>query len=106
MSNESGFVRLDTSCFTQALKSKDRLISEYSSITTEFERIEKQLLSKWKGSGADAFQQDCNSVRTNLVGIGDILRTMCDTLEDCREVFYKCDQALKEYNVNPSEKKK
>ena len=52
------------------------------------------LLGKWEGVGADAFKGDSNIVRSNIAGLGDILKTMCDMLFDCREVFNECDKPL------------
>ena len=32
------------------------------------------------------------------MGVFEILKTMCDTLEDRREIFSECDRALGDFN--------
>ena len=98
---DNGFVVLDTRAFDDALSRKENLISSYNAINEEYDRIVSTLLSNWKGKGADAFKKDAAAVKTNIVGIYDILKIMCDTLTDCRAVFAECDTALGEYNRDP-----
>ena len=58
----------------------------------------------------DSFQQRFTNIRNsynaivakNIGGVYDILKIMCDTLTDCRQVFGECDTALGDYNRNPS----
>ena len=98
---DHGYVVLDTKAFDAAIAQKQDLINAYNSLNEEYDRIVSSLLVNWKGRGASAFQKDAQTVKTNIVGIFDILKTMCDTLTDCREVFSECDTALGEYNRNP-----
>lgn len=99
--SDGEFVVLDTRAFDKAIAKKQDLINSYNAINEEYDRIVSNLLNNWKGRGATAFQKDALTVRTNIVGIFDILKTMCDTLTDCREIFAECDTALGEYNCNP-----
>lgn len=99
---DRGCVVLDTRVIDAAINKKDSLISAYNRLNEEYDRIVADLLSNWKGQGASAFKRDAETVKTNIVGIFDILRTMCDTLTDCREIFAECDAALGEYNRNPN----
>lgn len=99
---DRGCVVLDTRVIDAAINKKDSLISSYNRLNEEYDRIVADLLSNWKGQGASAFKRDAETVKTNIVGIFDILRTMCDTLTDCREIFAECDAALGEYNRNPN----
>lgn len=98
---DNGYVTLDTRAFDKAIGKKDDLIRKYNEINEEYDRIVSSLLSNWEGRGADAFKEDARTVKTNIVGIYDILRIMCDTLTDCKEVFAECDTSLGEYNRNP-----
>ncbi len=95
------YVLLDTKAFDQALAKKDDLIRQYDDINTEYDRIVNTLLNNWKGRGANAFKKDAQTVKTNIVGIFDILKIMCDTLTDCRQIFAEVDTALGESNRNP-----
>lgn len=99
--SDSGFVVLDTKAFDEAIAKKQGLINSYNALNQEYDRIVNNLMENWKGRGAAAFQKDAATVKTNIVGIFDILKTMCDTLSDCKEIFSECDAALGEYNRNP-----
>ena len=99
--SDSGFVVLDTKSFDAAIAKKQGLINSYNALNQEYDRIVSNLMANWKGRGAAAFQKDAGIVKTNIVGIFDILKTMCDTLSDCKEIFSECDTALGEYNRNP-----
>lgn len=100
--SDKGCVLLDTRAFDNALDKKSDILKEYDAITKEYDTICKKLLENWKGKGADAFRKDCETVNTNIVGVQDILKTMCDTIADCRDIFAECDKTMGEYNRNPS----
>lgn len=100
---DNGYVVLDTKAFDQALAKKDGLIRSYNELNQEYDRIVNTLLQNWKGRGANAFKKDATTVKTNIVGIFDVLKTMCDTLTDCKTIFAECDSALSDYNRNPDE---
>lgn len=98
---DNGYRVLDTRAFDKAISRKQGLIESYTSLNDEYDRIVSTLLVNWQGRGADAFRKDAQTVKTNIVGIFDILKMMCDTLEDIREVFAECDAGLGDYNRNP-----
>ena len=100
-----GFVLLDTKAIKNALDKKDGLIESYKAINEEYDGIVNDLLKVWKGRGATAFEKDATTVKTNIVGIFEILKVLCDTLTDCVEIFEECDKALGEYNQNPDAEK-
>ena len=95
------YVLLDTRVFDAAVEKKAQLLSAYNKINRDYESVVKELLQNWKGHGADSFARDAGTVRANLTGIYDILKTMCDALTDCREIFAECDTALGEFNRKP-----
>jgi WXG100 family type VII secretion target len=97
----SGFIALDTKAFNAVRDTTDKLVSEYDKIKTDYDSIVNTLLENWKGRGADAFRDDATKVKTNIGGIYDILKTMCDTLKECEEVFAEKDRALGDYTSNP-----
>ena len=93
---------LDTRKIDEAIAMKDDLIKQYDDLNTTYDKIVSDLDNNWKGHGADAFMLDAKTVKQNITGIYDILKTMCDTLVDCKEVFAECDKGLGDYNRNPS----
>lgn len=98
---DRGYIRLDTAAFDAAIAMKTRLIQDYNTINDEYDAIVSKLKENWKGEGADAFFKDARIVKSNLVGLFDMVKMMCDTLEDCKEIFTECDTSLGEYNRNP-----
>lgn len=96
MSNE--FVLIDTSLIDKAISQREHLVSEYDAINQEYDRIVNDLLKDWKGKGAVAFKNDAGKVKTNISGIYDMLKIMCDTLEDCKSIIAEVDTSLGEYN--------
>lgn len=94
MENLNGYNLLDTGAFERFIAAKSELLARYSELDARYDAIVAALLQSWKGMGADAFRADAGVVKENIVGIHDILNTMCDTLTDCREIFGECDTAL------------
>lgn len=92
---------LDTRSFDAFIAEKESLVQRYDDINTTYDQIVKTLLDNWRGEGADAFRIDAKKVKANITGIYDILKIMCDTLTDCRQIFDECDRALGDYNRNP-----
>ncbi|MBQ3941013.1 MAG: hypothetical protein II723_07865 [Oscillospiraceae bacterium] len=97
-----GYVVLDTKVFDTVIRQSGPLVQQYREINEEYDEIVRELLDIWKGEGADAFRQDAYTVKSNISGIYDILKIMCDTLTDCRAIFGEADAALGEYNRNMS----
>lgn len=100
-----GYVLLDTKVFDTFIKESSSLTARYREINQQYDDIVRTLLDIWKGQGADAFRADAYTVKNNINGIYDILKTMCDTLTDCRQVFSEADQSLGAYNRNPGSMK-
>ncbi len=96
MGNEH--ILIDTSIINAVIARKDYLLREYDEINSEYERIVRTLMQNWKGRGASAFRDDAEKVRTNIAGIYDILKIMCDTLEDCKSIIAEADTGLGDYN--------
>ena len=90
----AGYNTLDTKAFNDFISQEATLVKTYNDLVARFGKTVTSLLSKWEGAGADAFKGDADTVRSNIAGLGDILKTMCDMLFDCREIFNECDKSL------------
>ena len=97
MANEEYKV-LDSRIIDAVIAQRGRWLQSYKEIDGSYQDAVNRLLENWQGRGADAFREDTRAVQRNISGIYDILRTMCDTLSDCREVFSECDKGLDNYN--------
>ena len=98
MADTSDFRHLDLSKFETFVGGSDSFLERSSKISEDFGNIVSSLLSNWKGEGADAFKEDADNVACNINGVTDILKTMCDTLKDCKTVFMETDQKLGRMN--------
>lgn len=96
--SDNEYQLLDTQAFTDFLSSKEDILRRYNDLNSSYENAISRLLSNWEGRGADAFADDSAKVRTNINGIYDILKLMCDTLTDCLTIFDNCDTSLGESN--------
>ncbi len=92
---------LDTKAFDAVKDLKDELVADYNKLKDDYDKIISTLLANWEGKGADAFREDATKVKTNIGGIYDILKTMCDTLDDCRTVFAETDSGNGEFCRKP-----
>lgn len=101
MAESTEYVVLDTKAFDAFIEESPTLVQRYNAINTTYDEIVKTLLNDWVGEGADAFRIDAKKVKANITDIYDILKLMCDTLTDCRQIFDECDKSLGEYNRNP-----
>lgn len=94
---------LDTTKFIEFIEEKPKLLTEYERLLNKYNEIVETLTGadgKWKGIGADAFASDAEIVKTNIIGLGDILTTMCNTLQDVLEIFDECDRTIGQTNKN------
>lgn len=101
MADNGGYVVLDTKAFDTFIEQSGDFVQRYNAINTTYDDIVKALLENWVGEGAAAFKKDARMVKANITGIYDILKIMCDTLTDCRQVFGECDKSLGDFNRNP-----
>lgn len=96
--NDDSFVLIDTAKIDEAMAMRDDLLRQYDEVNIMFDEIVEKLLQNWSGSGANAFRADAGTVKTNIGGIYDILKIMCDTLEDCKYVIGETDKELRKVN--------
>ena len=89
---------LDTRIIDSVISQREHWMLTYSEIDRNYRDAVNKLLGNWQGRGADAFREDTRAVQRNITGVYDILRTMCDTLTDCRKLFSERDAGLGNYN--------
>jgi len=98
----SEYKLIDTRAFDAAIARRESLENKYTDIITTYDGIIKRLNEQWQGKGAAAFFEDAETIGNNIKGIADILTTMCNTLNDCRDVIQQTDKALGDFNRNPN----
>lgn len=102
MAISNDYVTLDTRAFHEAQQKAGTFVQTYQQLNQDYENIVNTLLKNWKGNGADSFYNDAIQIKKNISGIYDILKAMCDTLQDCEKVFEESDKALGDYNSTQS----
>ena len=87
-------VLFDSKALENFIIQRQSLIEEYEGINNDFLNTIHELCDHWHGYGASAFRVDTERITANLRGIGDIMNTMCDTLEDCLDLVSELDASL------------
>ena len=96
------FVSADIGKIEQFESDSKEAIEEFAAIKTRFEEINSDLLSKWKGAGADAYKKDTDHILDNIGGIADILDSINNgVIKDIKDNYNKLDEELGEFNRNP-----
>ena len=99
--SDKSCITIDTKAFDAVYQSKDKLISDYNTIVSDYDKTITDLLNNWEGKGARAFKDDATKIKTNIGHIQGILKEMCDTLTDCRAVIAESDTAMGDFNTMP-----
>lgn len=98
----SEFVSADIFKIANFAEKKDEISKEFDSIKEKFDSINATLLSKWKGEGAKAYEDETNHILENIGGIKDVLDSINDgVITDIRNIYSTLDEDLAEFNLNP-----
>jgi uncharacterized protein YukE len=92
---------LDTRALDAVKGTKDKIVGDYDQVDDEYGNIVNDLLTVWEGRGADAFRENATKAKSNIGDIYETLKTMSDTLTDCRLVIGESDNGMGEYNSEP-----
>jgi len=97
--SDSAFVSADIEKLVQFEKDSAEVIAEFSRIKTDFERINSDLLNKWKGKGATAYKEETDHILENIGGIEDVLKRINESAyRDIKDGYLKLDNELDTYN--------
>lgn len=96
------FVSADITAIARFMDQSPEVIEEFGRIKTKFEDINKELLKKWKGEGADAYKYETDHILENIGGIKDVLDGINNSaIKSIRDEYSKLDEDLGEFNRNP-----
>lgn len=96
------FNSADTSKIAQFEKGSKKVCAEFKAIKKEFQRINKDLLSGWKGVGAEAYKYETDHIFEKIGSIDDVLDVINNSaVKDIRDNYSKLDDELAEFNKNP-----
>lgn len=98
----SGFVSADIQAIAKFMKDSEEVITEFDRIKNQFNAINKDLLKKWEGEGADAYKYETDHILENIGGIKDVLDGINNSaVKSIRDEYSKLDEELGEFNRNP-----
>lgn len=99
----SQFVSADTSKITEFEKQSAEAIKEFADIKSEFKRINQNLLSSWKGAGANAYKNETDHILEKIGSVEDVLKTINEgAVKSIYDSYSNLDEELGEFNRNPS----
>lgn len=100
---DSGFVSADIEAIAKFMKDSEQAIKDFDNIKQTFVDINKALLEKWKGDGADAYKYETDHILENIGGIKDVLDGINNSaIKSIRDEYSKLDEELGTFNQNPS----
>ena len=101
MSNAE-FKSADTSKIAKFQEESKKACAEFKAIKKEFQRINKESLSGWKGVGADAYKYETDHILEKIGSVDDVLEMINNSaVKDIRDNYSKLDDDLAEFNKNP-----
>lgn len=93
------FVEADIGKLESFITESEEAIKEFGDIKAEFERINKDLLLNWKGSGSSSYKNVSDHILEKVGGIQDVLKTINDNVvKDLVAQYNEIDKELGEYN--------
>ena len=96
------FVSADIGKIAEFERKSEEVVAEFNAITLKFTEVQKSLLEKWKGEGADDYKRDSNNIFKNIEDIESVLDTINNgVVKDIKDVYMQLDEALGEFNRNP-----
>lgn len=99
---DAKFNSADTSKIAQFQKDSKKACEEFKAIKKEFQRINKELLSGWKGVGADAYKYETDHILEKIGSVDDVLDAINNSaVKDIRDNYSQLDEDLAEFNKNP-----
>ncbi|MBR0529323.1 MAG: hypothetical protein IJJ76_06085 [Ruminococcus sp.] len=99
---ESQFVSADTTKIAAFEKDSAEVIKEFAAIKEEFGKINEELLSAWKGAGADAYKYETDHILEKIGSVEDVLNAINESaVKDIRNSYSEADKQLGEFNRNP-----
>ena len=98
-----GFVSADIEAIAKFMKESEQAIKDFDKIKEDFNKINKTLLAKWKGDGAQAYKYETDHILENIGGIKDVLDGINNSaIKSIRDEYSKLDEELGAFNQNPS----
>ncbi len=98
------FIEADIGKMESFVEQSQEVITEFNAIKDKFNEINQTLLTKWSGSGADAYKFETDHILQEIGTFKDELDTLnSDVLNDIIEAYNGLDDQLGDFNRNPSE---
>lgn len=100
---DNQFVSADTTKIADFERDSAEVIKEFAEIKKEFVRINSELLSTWKGVGADAYKYETDHILEKIGSLEDVLNAINQSaFQGIRSTYSEMDDELGEFNRDPN----
>lgn len=97
------FIEADIGKLEEFVSGSEDIVKRFSDLKEEFKIINSDLLSKWKGAGADAYKYETDHILENVQNVEDELKEMCEgVISDIIKAYNDLDEELNSINLDPS----
>lgn len=101
--SDVSFISADTTKIAEFEEKSPEIISEFEAIKQEFQRINNDLLSTWKGAGANAYKYETDNILEKVGSVEDVLKAINESVvKDIRSTYSSFDEEMGAFNMNPS----
>lgn len=101
--SDVSFISADTTKIAEFEEKSPEIIKEFEAIKQEFQRINSELLSVWKGVGAKAYKYETDSILEKVGSVEDVLNAINESVvKDVRSTYSSFDEEMGAFNMNPS----
>ena len=78
-------------------------IKEFDRIKRKFKEINDNLLTQWKGAGADQYEKEVDHILEKIGNVAEVLNAINnDALKSTKDVYLQLDADLAAFNKNPT----
>ena len=92
------FISADTTKIAEFETQSTEAVKEFNSIKEEFRRINGDLLTLYRGVGADAYKDETDNILDKIQSIADTLNAISESMKCIRSTYSDLDEQLAEYN--------
>ncbi len=92
------FVSADTTKIAEFETQSAEAVKEFNSIKEEFRRINSDLLTLYRGVGADAYKDEADNILEKIQDIAGTLSEISESMKCIRSTYSELDEQLAEYN--------
>lgn len=100
--SDGKFVSADTIKIGEFQNKSPDIIERFNKIKEDFEKINSDLLSAWKGVGADAYKYETDHIFEKVGSVEAVLKAINEsTVAGIRSTYSEFDEEMGKFNKDP-----